>query len=41
LARIEVGREERSLLFDVEIVNKVAEELKHLGFKFVTMDLEE
>jgi len=40
LARIEVGRDERSLLFNVKIMDKVAEELKQLGFKFVTMDLE-
>jgi uncharacterized protein len=40
LARIEVGRDERNLLFNVQIMDKIAEELKQLGFKFVTMDLE-
>ncbi|MEM2112404.1 MAG: ATP-dependent sacrificial sulfur transferase LarE [Candidatus Bathyarchaeia archaeon] len=40
LARIEVGRDERSLLFNVAIMDKIAQELKHLGYKFVTLDLE-
>ncbi|MEM3640815.1 MAG: ATP-dependent sacrificial sulfur transferase LarE [Candidatus Bathyarchaeia archaeon] len=40
LARIEVGRDERSLLFNAAVMDKIAEELKHLGFKFVTLDLE-
>jgi uncharacterized protein len=40
LARIEVGRDERKLLFDHGIMDKIAEELKRLGFKFVTLDLE-
>jgi len=40
LARIEVGRNERSLLFNVGIIDKIAEDLKQLGFKFVTLDLE-
>jgi len=40
LARIEVGRDERSMLFNVGIMDRIAEELKQLGFKFVTMDLE-
>jgi len=40
LARIEVGKDERKLLFDVEIIDKISEELKKLGFKFVAMDLE-
>jgi len=40
LARIEVGRDERKLLFNHEIMDKIAEELKRLGFKFVTLDLE-
>jgi len=40
LARIEVGRDERNLLFNVGTMDKIAEELKQLGFKFVTMDLE-
>lgn len=40
LARIEVGRDERSLLFNVGVMDKISEELKQLGFKFVTLDLE-
>lgn len=40
LARIEVDKGERSLLFDVETMDKINMELKLLGFKFVTMDLE-
>lgn len=40
LARIEVGADERSLLFNIDIIDRIAEEFKHLGFKFVTMDLE-
>lgn len=40
LARIEVGRDERGLLLNVEIMDRIAEELKRMGFKFVTLDLE-
>jgi uncharacterized protein len=40
LARIEVGRDERSLLCNVEVMDKVASALKKLGFKYVTIDLE-
>ena len=40
LARIEVGRDERNLLLNVEVMDKIASELKRLGFKFVTVDLE-
>lgn len=40
LARIEVGKDERALLFNVGIIDKIAQELKRLGFKFVTLDLE-
>jgi uncharacterized protein len=40
LARIEVGKDERSLLFNLRIMDKIAEELKKLGFKFVALDLE-
>jgi len=40
VARIEVGRNERNLLLNIEIMDKIASELKRLGFKFVTMDLE-
>ena len=40
LARIEVGKNERKLFFDVGVMDKIAAELKKLGFKYVTMDLE-
>lgn len=40
LARIEVGRDERSLLFDTEVMDRISEGLKQLGFKYVTLDLE-
>lgn len=40
LARIEVDREERKLLLNIEVMDKIASELKRLGFKFVTLDLE-
>jgi len=40
LARIEVGKDERALLFNVGIMDEIAEKLKRLGFKFVTLDLE-
>jgi len=40
LARIEVGKDERELLFNLQIMDKIACELKNLGFKFVAMDLE-
>ena len=35
-----MGRDERGLLFDAGIMNKIADKLKQLGFKFVAMDLE-
>jgi PP-loop superfamily ATP-utilizing enzyme len=40
LARIEVGRDERHLLFDVGVMNTVVKELKLLGFNFITFDME-
>jgi uncharacterized protein len=40
LARIEVGGDERSLFFDVRVIDKITDELKRLGFNFVTLDLE-
>lgn len=40
LARIEVGREERKLLLNIGVMDRIASELKRLGFKFVTLDLE-
>jgi uncharacterized protein len=40
LARIEVGKEERKLFFKVEYLDKIAEGLTKLGFKYATFDLE-
>ncbi|MEM0320176.1 MAG: hypothetical protein QXS67_02030, partial [Candidatus Nezhaarchaeales archaeon] len=40
LARIEVSRDERRLFFDETVLDFVANELKRLGFKFVTLDVE-
>ena len=40
LARIEVGAEERALFLSLDVANAVAEQLKRLGFKYVTFDLE-
>jgi len=40
LARIELGKNERNLFFDAKVMDEIAEELKRLGFKYVTMDLE-
>lgn len=39
LARIELGREERSLFFDEEILDAVHAYLSSLGFSYVTFDL--
>lgn len=40
LARIEVGASERRLLYDEELMSRLAQRLKVLGYEFVTMDLE-
>jgi uncharacterized protein len=40
LARIEVGKDERSLFFDIRVMDKIVDELKRLGFNYVTVDLE-
>lgn len=40
LARIEVGKDERNLFSSVEIMDKIVADLKGLGFKYVTIDLE-
>jgi uncharacterized protein len=39
LARIEVGREERSIFFDEELLDKIAGALRELGFLYVAFDL--
>lgn len=40
IARIEVGRNERRLFFNEAVLDFVANELRKLGFKFVTLDVE-
>ncbi|EJO5346180.1 ATP-dependent sacrificial sulfur transferase LarE [Clostridium botulinum] len=40
LARIEVPKEERKKLFNESILDKVSKQLKRLGFKYVTVDIE-
>lgn len=40
LARIEVGKAERTVFCNVDVMDKVAERLKKLGFQYVTVDLE-
>ncbi|MEM3943552.1 MAG: ATP-dependent sacrificial sulfur transferase LarE [Thermofilaceae archaeon] len=40
VARIEVGREERKLLFSEDIMDALARELKSLGWRYVALDLE-
>ncbi len=40
LARIEVGVDERYHLLDIGMLGRIKEELKKLGFSFVTLDLE-
>ncbi|ACA53857.1 ATP-dependent sacrificial sulfur transferase LarE [Clostridium botulinum] len=40
LARIEVPQKERVKLFNEDILDKISKELKELGFKYVTVDIE-
>ncbi len=40
LVRIEVGKDERALFLDPEVLERVTLELKRLGFRYVTFDLE-
>lgn len=39
IARIEVASEERSKFFDTQLMDKVYEKLKEVGFRYVTFDL--
>jgi len=39
IARVEVNAEERNKFFDIELMDKVGNELKKIGFKYVTLDL--
>lgn len=40
IARIEVAREERSRLFDTEMMDTISEKVKEAGFRYVTLDLQ-
>lgn len=40
LVRIEVGKDERHLMFDLNLIDRVVAYIKSLGFTFVTLDLE-
>ncbi|WXG40420.1 MAG: ATP-dependent sacrificial sulfur transferase LarE [Candidatus Freyarchaeum deiterrae] len=40
MARVEVGKDEREKLFSTVILDRIAEKLKELGFKYCTLDLE-
>lgn len=39
IARIEVNTEERSKFFDLDLMDKIGNEFKKIGFKYVTLDL--
>lgn len=39
IARIEISPEERERFFNLELMDKVADKLKNIGFKYVTLDL--
>jgi len=40
LARIEVGRDERNLVLNVERMDEIARRLRELGFTFIALDME-
>jgi pyridinium-3,5-biscarboxylic acid mononucleotide sulfurtransferase len=40
IARIEVASHERSKFFDEDLMDKVAEEFKKIGYKYVTLDMQ-
>lgn len=40
IARIEVNKGDRRLFFNTDVMDKISNELKKLGFKYVTLDLE-
>ncbi|MDR3594696.1 ATP-dependent sacrificial sulfur transferase LarE [Clostridium sp.] len=40
LARVEVARHDRSKLFDEELLDTIAKNIKECGFKYVTLDLQ-
>lgn len=40
LARIEVSKDDRSKLFNEELLDTIAEKIKECGFKYVSLDLQ-
>ncbi|MEM3383482.1 MAG: ATP-dependent sacrificial sulfur transferase LarE [Nitrososphaerales archaeon] len=40
IARIELGKDERKLLYDEVLMDKIVRKLKSLGFNYITMDLQ-
>jgi len=40
LARIEVGKDEREKLFNIELLEKIVDKLKNLGFNYMCFDIE-
>ncbi|RII32181.1 ATP-dependent sacrificial sulfur transferase LarE [Clostridium chromiireducens] len=40
LARVEVSRQDRSRLFNEELLDTISEKIKECGFKYVTLDLQ-
>lgn len=40
IARIEVNKNDRSRLFNVELLDSISSKLKEFGFKYVTLDME-
>jgi len=39
IARIEVAPEERTRFFDIEVMNRIGERFKQIGFTYVTLDM--
>lgn len=39
IARIEIGKEEMHKILDLDLMNKIHDEIRQLGFKFVSLDL--
>lgn len=39
IARIEVSPEERIKFFDIEVMDKIGEKLRKIGFTYVTLDI--
>jgi uncharacterized protein len=40
LARIEISKDQRELLFDSKVMDRIVVALKNLGFDYITFDLE-